>query len=613
MSKPSPPSPPDPVETAQAQAGSNVETAIANSVLNNVDYITPTHTQTWEMMDPYVMPGSNSAVDGDAPTDGSFLSGTEVPRWQSTITLTPGQQAIFDEGERAQLSATQAATMASNNVQNALANPVNLGDLPTGGVYDPNRQPELMQFDFDRMPELRTDFITAQGPGASGGVGTVSNINPILSMGNVSGGGGGGSVSYNRSDLGEILSEFGNTQNDVSYEFGQGMGMGDVQSVTDLLNGLEIDYTPTGEFGEILNSYGGDFSEERQRVEDALMDRMQPLLDRDREALEARLASQGLRYGAEAYQDAFGDFNRQTNDARLAAILNAGQEQSRLVNMERDRAMFANAAQNQDAQQILAREGLDMQAQLANADLQFNRASADSRLGLDMQQQDFLQQLARGEFFNNAQAQDFDQQFTRGQFFNDAQAQGAGQTLEQDRMDLQAQTSNQASGNAAASRALQAALANQNARLQEARFGLDAQAQQFNQALAQGQFYNDAQQQDFLNYQAGLGTFNNTAQQDYQNYLTGLTAQDDDRAQALSEQFAVNNNAVNQAAALLGATQMEQPTFLPGTNYGIGNVDYAGLVQDNYAQQVDAYNARAAANANIWNALGGMGSAWISR
>lgn len=95
---------------------------------------------------------------------------------------------------------------------------------------------------------------------------------------------------------------------------------------------------------EFNTTYSTDFSEDRQRVEDALMQRMQGGLDRDRGALEARLASQGIRVGSEAYQAAMDDHGRQSNDARLAAILGAGQEQSRLVGMEAQRAGFENQA-----------------------------------------------------------------------------------------------------------------------------------------------------------------------------------------------------------------------------------------------------------------------------
>ncbi len=69
----------------------------------------------------------------------------------------------------------------------------------------------------------------------------------------------------------------------------------------------------------------------RARVEDALFNRINPSLERDRAGLESRLRNQGLTPGGEAWQNAMGDFGRQTNDARLAVTAAGGAEQSRAI------------------------------------------------------------------------------------------------------------------------------------------------------------------------------------------------------------------------------------------------------------------------------------------
>lgn len=101
-----------------------------------------------------------------------------------------------------------------------------------------------------------------------------------------------------------------------------------------------------------------DFSADRQRVEDALMERLNPQLSRDREALRTQLSSQGIKLGSTAYDRGMEDIGKQANDARLAAILNAGQEQSRLTQMNnatRAQAMQeAYAARNQPINEIMA-------------------------------------------------------------------------------------------------------------------------------------------------------------------------------------------------------------------------------------------------------------------
>ncbi|MGR6743517.1 hypothetical protein, partial [Aeromonas veronii] len=78
-------------------------------------------------------------------------------------------------------------------------------------------------------------------------------------------------------------------------------------------------------------SYVDDFSKNRQEVQDALLARQQPQMDRDKAALEQRLADQGITIGSKAYQSSMDDYGRSANDARLAAVLAGGQEQSRLA------------------------------------------------------------------------------------------------------------------------------------------------------------------------------------------------------------------------------------------------------------------------------------------
>lgn len=73
------------------------------------------------------------------------------------------------------------------------------------------------------------------------------------------------------------------------------------------------------------------------------------------------------------------DYSRQTNDARLGAILNAGREQSRLAGLEAARAEFENAAQ--------ARV--------------FGQNTANAQLANNAQAQAFQQEAARAGFRND--------------------------------------------------------------------------------------------------------------------------------------------------------------------------------------------------------------------
>jgi hypothetical protein len=110
-----------------------------------------------------------------------------------------------------------------------------------------------------------------------------------------------------------------------------------------------------GPYGDITQSYGpsDNFSADRQRTEDALMARMNPQLSLERGNIEQRLADQGIRYGSQAYTSAMDDYNRQANDARFAAVGQAGQEQQRMTQEAQAQAQFQNQAQQQGYEQQL--------------------------------------------------------------------------------------------------------------------------------------------------------------------------------------------------------------------------------------------------------------------
>ncbi len=167
----------------------------------------------------------------------------------------------------------------------------------------------------------------------------------------------------------------------------------------------------------LLDSYGAnDFSQDRQKVEDALMSRMQPNIDRDRASMEANLANRGLSMGSRAYSAAEGDFQQGVNDARMSAILGAGDEQARMVGMDRDRAGFTNQSRStqfgmdQSARQQSVGEMLQL---MGGSQVQNQSQSRGSGQGGQMPTTD-IAGLINGNF--NAQQQQYGQQM--GQWNN---------------------------------------------------------------------------------------------------------------------------------------------------------------------------------------------------
>jgi hypothetical protein len=93
------------------------------------------------------------------------------------------------------------------------------------------------------------------------------------------------------------------------------------------------------------------FSADRQRVEQAMYERMQPQLDRSREAEENRLVNQGFQRGTEGFTNAMGDLGRQENDLRLGITAAGLGEQQGMYGMARDAAGYEMQRRTQQQNQ----------------------------------------------------------------------------------------------------------------------------------------------------------------------------------------------------------------------------------------------------------------------
>jgi hypothetical protein len=65
-----------------------------------------------------------------------------------------------------------------------------------------------------------------------------------------------------------------------------------------------------------------------------ILARANPELDRQREAIESRLATQGITLGSEAYNSGVDEFNRARNDFTLGADVSAGNEAAQLFGLQ---------------------------------------------------------------------------------------------------------------------------------------------------------------------------------------------------------------------------------------------------------------------------------------
>jgi hypothetical protein len=319
------PKAPDPKETAAAQTGTNVTTAIANGYLGNINQITPDGSLN------YSYGGFKEVKD---PTTGAVY---QVPTTTVTQTLSPEQQAIKAQQDAAQLNFGKLANGQSDRLLGILSYPFSTKGAPAAG--DPSKLQVPTYQQFGSGPKLQT------------------------SLGNT-----------------------GNIQNTIA-------GAGKIQ-------------TSLGDAGDITKSYDVNF--DTSKYEDALMQRMNPSLQQNRAALEQKLANQGLQPGSEAYDRALQTATAQENDARFGAILNAGQEQSRLAGLAQNQAAFQNSAQQQAYNQQLGNGQFANSAQAQ----QYSQNANNAAFGNSAQQQSYTQALNSAQFGNTANQQMYQNQNT---------------------------------------------------------------------------------------------------------------------------------------------------------------------------------------------------------
>lgn len=155
-----------------------------------------------------------------------------------------------------------------------------------------------------------------------------------------------------------------------------------------------------------------DFAAQRDKITDAMMQRLQPYLDKNRDALNTRLANQGITNGSEAWKWDQDALNRSENDQRIAALLAGDQEQQNLFNN-------AMGIRQQGVGEAVNQGNLFNMAQTNT----FNQGLANADLANSAQQQQFNQNLAAMNAANQAQEAQFQAGLASSQFQNQARQQ----------------------------------------------------------------------------------------------------------------------------------------------------------------------------------------------
>jgi hypothetical protein len=549
---------------------------------------------------------------GEAPSQDQFTTFIEQPTVRQTIN--PNAESALREQELAQLYMSQAARGAAGGLQNlgiaSAFSPQNLPSLqynvPGAGGLQRELTPPSESIGYTQAGEAISGIAGAP----QGGYAPMSFYNPEALPGQVSAGERatgavpiqGASNVQNQffglaqggpaapTNLGQLdPSQFYSQSAPGGQMFGTaqggpagglfGMAGAGPQGIN--LQGLDLSGIggvaggpQQGQFGYAQQFVGGpqlqgqiDVSNIAQgpinagtTAQQAILSRLSPQLQGERQALQTQLINQGLRPGGEAYNSAMSAQMQKENDLLLQAAaqgisLDQAARQQQFAEQQ-SRAMFANQAQLQGF-------GAGMeQAGLYNTGLGQNlsQSLATQAAQNQAQQQAFQQRLQGGEFGQEAQLASFGTQQSAQDAYNRAIAQNFAQAQAAQQMGNQAIGQNfeqalaaQQAQNAAIGQNYQQALGasefNRAGLL--AQFGMGQQAQELaNQALAQN--YQTTFDQARLQNEAAQQVFNQTVgQAELANAARGQNFQ-----QELAAQQANLARQAQQAGQSLQSTEL---------------------------------------------------------
>jgi hypothetical protein len=156
-SSPSPPAAPDPYKTAGSQENANIDAAIANSELNNVNQITPYGDITYKQTGQQWVGNA-----GGGPPNA-------IPTYTATTTLSPELQALVNSDLANSQQASNTELALGKNVASTLATPLDLGPNATSAYLDKLARAELDPQLAQQQAQLN-QTLTDQGltPGSEG-------------------------------------------------------------------------------------------------------------------------------------------------------------------------------------------------------------------------------------------------------------------------------------------------------------------------------------------------------------------------------------------------------------------------------------------------------------
>lgn len=580
MGKPSAPKPADPVAVANAQGAANADTARLQEKLNNVNTVGPTGSVTYSQTDP--------------------------DRWQQTTTLSPAEQQSYNLTKAAENAALGVAGQQVGRVGSALGTPLSTAGLPhlEGEALEPHflGHGEGGGYNIaNAVPQLSSQF--DQGQGVQGSVGQTNRQSSIAPAGNIQGSVANPQAQYSAAPSGQVQGSVA-PSGQIASGFNQGpalqqsLGLGKPLASGFANTGTQSSIANPGAIDKSFNQGGSaqtslanagslatgfnqgqavqgqvntgnpltqsfqntnvqgqvgpqDFNQSVNNVTSATLQqalsRLDPTYGKMQSDLDSKLANQGIGINSAAYGNAKDILGRQQNDAYNQAVYGAIQqganEQNTLFGQNLAQGQFANQAAGQQYAQNQGQAQFQNDANLA----QFGKNLQAGQFANTAAGQQYSQNQGAAAFQNTAQGQQFGENLQAGQFANAGQQQQYNQNQGQAQFANEAQNQqyNQSLGQANLYNSANAQQFGQNQ--SQAQFGNDAALADFQRSLSAGQFTNAAAGQQYAQNQ-GQAAFQNTAQQQAygQNLSSGQFANS-----AQNQQFGENQQALaayNQAA-----------------------------------------------------------------
>ena len=480
-----------------------------------------------------------------APTKEAFTSRTDLDTPFIEQYLTPEAQATLEAQQRVERALSGLGEKAISKV----------GDI-YGSTFRPEGLPaQRFGFDYGQLPTAPD--LASMGQFQRGFTAEGLPVGPdIMAMGRA-----GGGPAAPEQIAGADLSQAGRVNyGPMEGQYGYAQGYVPAERLQQQINTRGLANLPV--------SAG-------MTGQQAILARLTPTLQRDRAALENQLRNQGLVPGGEAYNREIELFNQRANDLT---------QQAALQGIGLDAQM---RAQGFSERQI--------QAEMANRarESEFGMGVTSSDLYNRAVQQNLAQGLSLSEARNRAQQQDFTQRLSMGQFGRE------GQQIAFQMMREEADARN---------RALQ-----QNLDIMSRQYEMDVgrQAQEFAQRMDMTGLYNaslaaDIQRQ-LQEAQAGAALQG----QQFNQAQAAAAFRNAQRQAALQEQLALRSQPLNEIAAIMGGAQVQMPQFQAYQGADVaaapifGATQAAGnFAQQNYANQVAAYNAKMGLYGNIAGAAG---------